>query len=99
MIQALFVAPHGTFSVVSLLLYSAVYYLLAALTYGAFIPSGLFTVGTRRKPPAPARGPGPGLGRPAGVCAARRRGLRLLHHTGWAPGKELSEPPLQTLLA
>jgi len=39
------VAPHGTFYVTSLLLYSAVYYLLAALTYGAFIPSGLFTVG------------------------------------------------------
>jgi H+/Cl- antiporter ClcA len=28
----------------SLLLYSAFYYLLAAITYGAFIPSGLFTV-------------------------------------------------------
>jgi len=43
-IQALFVAPSGTFSVAALVLYSAVYYLLAALTYGAFIPSGLFTV-------------------------------------------------------
>jgi hypothetical protein len=43
-IQALFASPHGTFHVSSLLLYSAFYYLLAALTYGAFIPSGLFTV-------------------------------------------------------
>ncbi len=37
-------APHNTFSVSSLLLFSSFYYLLAALTYGAFIPSGLFTV-------------------------------------------------------
>lgn len=44
-IQALFAAPHGTFHVSSLLLYSALYYFLAAITYGAFIPSGLFTVG------------------------------------------------------
>ncbi|GBF95490.1 chloride channel CLC-c [Raphidocelis subcapitata] len=44
-IQALFVAPSGEFSVRTLVAYSAVYYLLAALTYGAFIPSGLFTVG------------------------------------------------------
>jgi len=36
-IQALFASP-------SLLLYSSFYYLLGALTYGAFIPSGLFTV-------------------------------------------------------
>uniref|UniRef100_A0A383VTF4 Chloride channel protein n=1 Tax=Tetradesmus obliquus TaxID=3088 RepID=A0A383VTF4_TETOB len=43
-IQALFSAPHGTFHVTSLLLYSAIYYFLAAITYGAFIPSGLFTV-------------------------------------------------------
>lgn len=42
--KALFTAPAGTFSLVSLVLYSAAYYLLAALTYGAFIPSGLFTV-------------------------------------------------------
>lgn len=28
----------------SLVLYSTAYYVLAALTYGAFIPSGLFTV-------------------------------------------------------
>eukprot|EP00882_Tetradesmus_deserticola_P018873 GHRQ01020277.1.p1 GENE.GHRQ01020277.1~~GHRQ01020277.1.p1 ORF type:complete len:137 (-),score=34.72 GHRQ01020277.1:247-657(-) len=43
-IQALFAAPHGAFHVTSLLLYSAIYYFLAAITYGAFIPSGLFTV-------------------------------------------------------
>lgn len=43
-IQALFAAPHRTFHVSSLILYSALYYLLAAITYGAFIPSGLFTV-------------------------------------------------------
>lgn len=43
-IQALFAAPHKTFHVSSLLLYSAMYYLLACITYGAFIPSGLFTV-------------------------------------------------------
>lgn len=43
-IQALFAAPSGTFHVGSLLLYSALYYFLAAITYGAFIPSGLFTV-------------------------------------------------------
>jgi chloride channel 7 len=43
-IQALFAAPHRTFHVSSLLLYSAFYYFLAAITYGAFIPSGLFTV-------------------------------------------------------
>lgn len=44
LIQALFTAPHGTFSTGALALFSAVYYFLAALTYGAFIPSGLFTV-------------------------------------------------------
>lgn len=43
-IQALFAAPHKTFYISSLLLYSAFYYLLACITYGAFIPSGLFTV-------------------------------------------------------
>lgn len=43
-IQALFAAPSGTFHISSLLLYSAFYYFLAAITYGAFIPSGLFTV-------------------------------------------------------
>lgn len=43
-IQALFASPQGTFHISSLLLYSAIYYLLAALTYGAFVPSGLFTV-------------------------------------------------------
>lgn len=43
-IQALFAAPHKTFHVSSLLLYSAIYWLLACITYGAFIPSGLFTV-------------------------------------------------------
>lgn len=43
-IQALFAAPSGTFHMSSLLLYSAFYYFLAAITYGAFIPSGLFTV-------------------------------------------------------
>jgi H+/Cl- antiporter ClcA len=44
-IQALFVTPPGTFKITSLILFSCIYYLLAALTYGAFIPSGLFTVG------------------------------------------------------
>jgi chloride channel 7 len=44
LIQALFVAPAGTFHVSSLLIFSTFYYVLAALTYGAFIPSGLFTV-------------------------------------------------------
>jgi chloride channel 7 len=43
-IQALFASPPGTFHISSLLLYSSFYYLLGALTYGAFIPSGLFTV-------------------------------------------------------
>lgn len=52
-IQGLFAAPRGTFSVGSLALYSAAYYLLAALTYGAFIPSGLFTA--RRARSARAR--------------------------------------------
>jgi hypothetical protein len=46
-IQALFAAPSGEFSVRALVVYSAAYYLLAALTYGAFIPSGLFTVRKR----------------------------------------------------
>jgi hypothetical protein len=39
------VSPAGTFSVTALVLFSAVYYFLAAVTYGAFIPAGLFTVG------------------------------------------------------
>jgi chloride channel 7 len=43
-IQALFAAPHKTFHISSLFIYSAFYYFLAAITYGAFIPSGLFTV-------------------------------------------------------
>ena len=43
-IQALFASPHGTFHVSSLVLYSSLYWLLACLSYGAFIPSGLFTV-------------------------------------------------------
>lgn len=43
-IQALFTAPRGTFAIHTLFLYSAFYYALGAITYGAFIPSGLFTV-------------------------------------------------------
>jgi len=32
LIQALFVAPHSTFSIISLLIFSSTYYVLAALT-------------------------------------------------------------------
>jgi hypothetical protein len=48
-IQALFAAPTSAFSLPALVAYSGVYYLLAALTYGAFIPSGLFTVRTSHR--------------------------------------------------
>jgi hypothetical protein len=41
--QALFQSHSGTFSFTSMLLYGAIYWLMAAITYGAFIPSGLFT--------------------------------------------------------
>ncbi|KAG2428447.1 hypothetical protein HXX76_011567 [Chlamydomonas incerta] len=42
-IQALFQAHSGTFSFTSMLLYGLLYWLMAGITYGAFIPSGLFT--------------------------------------------------------
>ncbi|KAG2451001.1 hypothetical protein HYH02_004271 [Chlamydomonas schloesseri] len=42
-IQALFQAHSGTFSFTSMLLYGVLYWLMAGITYGAFIPSGLFT--------------------------------------------------------
>ncbi|PNH00895.1 Chloride channel protein CLC-d [Tetrabaena socialis] len=42
-IQALFQAHSGTFSFTSMLLYGVIYWLMAGITYGAFIPSGLFT--------------------------------------------------------
>jgi len=45
LIQALFAAPPGALHVGSLAAFGALYFLLAALAYGAFIPSGLFTVG------------------------------------------------------
>ncbi|KAG2483148.1 hypothetical protein HYH03_017993 [Edaphochlamys debaryana] len=41
--QALFQAHSGTFSFTSMLLYGVIYWLMAGITYGAFIPSGLFT--------------------------------------------------------
>jgi hypothetical protein len=43
LIQALFTSHAGAFAVHVLLVYSALYWFLAAVTYGAFIPSGLFT--------------------------------------------------------
>lgn len=42
-IQALFQAHSGVFSFTSLMVYASIYWLMAAITYGAFIPSGLFT--------------------------------------------------------
>ncbi|GIL88475.1 hypothetical protein Vretimale_15336 [Volvox reticuliferus] len=41
--QALFQGHSGTFSFTSMLLYGVIYWLMAGITYGAFIPSGLFT--------------------------------------------------------
>lgn len=42
-IQALFTASSDVFSMGSLVLYAMFFWFLAAVTYGAFIPSGLFT--------------------------------------------------------
>ncbi len=42
-IQALLQSHSGTFAMGSMVLYAALYWFLAAVTYGAFIPSGLFT--------------------------------------------------------
>ncbi len=41
--SALFQGHSGTFSFSSMLLYGIMYWLMAGITYGAFIPSGLFT--------------------------------------------------------
>jgi H+/Cl- antiporter ClcA len=43
LIQALFTAHAGAFALHVLFAYSGMYWVLAAVTYGAFIPSGLFT--------------------------------------------------------
>ncbi|KAJ9522064.1 hypothetical protein QJQ45_005109 [Haematococcus lacustris] len=42
-IQALFQAHSKTFSFGTMAIYAAAYWFMAAITYGAFIPSGLFT--------------------------------------------------------
>lgn len=42
-IQALYQGHSGTFAWGTMAFYSFVYWMLAAITYGAFIPSGLFT--------------------------------------------------------
>lgn len=41
--QALFTAHSGTFTMGTLVLYGVMFWFLSAVTYGAFIPSGLFT--------------------------------------------------------
>jgi chloride channel 7 len=44
LIQALFAAPRGAFHPAALAAFALVFFLLGALTYGAMLPSGLFTV-------------------------------------------------------
>jgi chloride channel 7 len=44
LIQALFTAPSGAFHPAALASFALAFFLLAALTYGAMLPSGLFTV-------------------------------------------------------
>ncbi|GFH32711.1 chloride channel protein CLC-d, partial [Haematococcus lacustris] len=53
-IQALFQAHSKTFSFGTMAIYAAAYWFMAAITYGAFIPSGLFL----GRPDAYVSGPG-----------------------------------------